>query len=222
VAYDLSPHEVRVLGALLEKDLATPEYYPLSLNALTNACNQKTNRDPVTSYDDNTVRAALEALRERRLAAFVTEAGARVEKYRHRISEQLNFTRGELAILTVLLLRGPQTLGELRERSSRMHPFEDLQAVESVLSKLAEREPEPLVLHLPRVAGAKEARWAHLLSGEPRMEGDSVPSVLLASPPAADPALVARIEQLEALVQMVQEDLHELRQAIDQLRRDRL
>ena len=122
--------EARVLGALIEKDLTTPEYYPLSLNALTNACNQKTNREPVTNYDDATVAAAIERLRSERMAAAVTGAGSRVEKYAHRLADNFNFSERELAILAVLLLRGPQTPGELRQRADRMHSFDDLEAVE--------------------------------------------------------------------------------------------
>ena len=204
VDFVLHPVETRVLGALIEKDLATPEYYPLSLNALTNACNQKTNREPVTAYEDADVRAALETLRELRLAAFVSEAGSRVEKYRHRMSELYNLTRGELAILAVLLLRGPQTAAELRERTSRMHGFADHDAVQHALNKLAGREPEPFVKLLPKAPGTKEPRWAHLFSGEPAMPEP-------AAAPAAGSPLAERVTALE-------EELKRLREEFEQFK----
>ncbi|MGC4056118.1 MAG: YceH family protein [Paludibaculum sp.] len=169
MSFDLDLVEARVLGCLAEKDMATPEYYPLSLNALTNACNQKSNREPVVSYDEVTVREGLCSLRDRGLATFVSEAGSRVEKFRHRLNERFNFTRGELAVLTVLLLRGAQTPGELRQRTDRMHSFEDLDALNHTLEKLAARDPDPIVRQLDRVPGMKESRWAHLLSGEPAL-----------------------------------------------------
>lgn len=215
--YDLSPEECRVLGALIEKDLSTPEYYPLSLNALVNACNQKSNRDPVVSYDDPTAFAALDSLRHRGLAAFVHEAGSRVEKYRHRISEQWNLTRGELAILTALLLRGPQTGGELRQNTARLHPFEDLDVVAGTLQRLAERDPDPLAMQLPLLPGTKEPRWAHLLSGEPPLDRHAS----LAPTPTARPdaETQSRLSALEEQVSTLREDIHELRQMLDHLRR---
>jgi uncharacterized protein len=158
----LHPAEVRVLGCLLEKEITTPEYYPLSLNALVNACNQKSNRDPVVEFDSETVGQALESLRDKGLLLAITGAGSRVPKYGHRISEKLNLGRRELAILCELMLRGPQTLGELRTRSERMHRFDDLAEVEAVLDRLPE-----LVVKLPRRPGEKEIRYAHLLSGTP-------------------------------------------------------
>ena len=136
--------EVRVLGSLLEKDLTTPEYYPLTLNALQNACNQKSSREPVVSYDETTVAQGLELLRQKQLVLKVSGAGHRVEKYAHRLGETLNLGRRELALLCVLMLRGPQTVGELRGRTERMHPFEDMEEVERVLESLAVREPDPL------------------------------------------------------------------------------
>src|SRR5712691_11127655 len=156
----LHPVEVRVLGALLEKEITTPEYYPLSLNALLNACNQKSNRDPMVNFDETTLQHALQSLRDKGLLLTITGAGSRVPKYGHRISEKLNLGRRELAILCELMLRGPQTLGELRTHADRMHPFEDLAQVESVIERLSE-----LITRLPRRTGEKEARYAHLLSG---------------------------------------------------------
>ena len=160
----LSPIEARVLGSLLEKEATTPEYYPLSLNALVNACNQKNNREPVMQLDENEVRQALHRLEDHEFVAAVHDS--RVAKYEHRLQEVFNFTRGETAVLCVLLLRGPQTPGELRGRTERIHRFEELDDVLSVLDKLAQREPA-LVAALPRPPGSREIRYAHLLSGEP-------------------------------------------------------
>ncbi len=157
---------VRVLGALVEKDMSTPEYYPLSLNALVNACNQKSNREPVVSFDAGTVESALDSLREKKLALVHTGGDNRVPKYSHRLSETLNLGNRELAILCELLLRGPQTPGELNSRARRLYAFDDLAAVESCLDRLMKWEPQPLVVKLPRQPGARESRYAHLLSGE--------------------------------------------------------
>jgi uncharacterized protein YceH (UPF0502 family) len=159
----LTDVEARVLGCLIEKEITTPEYYPLSLNALLHACNQKSNRDPMMNLDEDAVRRALRTLGEQFL---VRSAGgdSRVPKYEHRLADTFNFTRPETAILCELLLRGPQTPGELRSRAERMHPFEDLGLVQTTLKHLMERE-QPLVTLLPRQPGTKEARYAHLLSG---------------------------------------------------------
>src|SRR5579871_5208365 len=156
----LQPVEVRVLGSLLEKEVTTPEYYPLSLNALVNACNQKSNRDPLVEFDSDAVQQALQSLRDRGLAVVITGAGSRVPKYGHRFAEKLNLGRRELAILCELMLRGPQTLGEIRTHCERMHPFDDLAEVEAVIDRLPE-----LVVKLARRSGEKEVRYAHLLSG---------------------------------------------------------
>jgi hypothetical protein len=161
----LSPIEARVLGSLIEKDITTPDYYPLSLNALVNACNQKNNRDPVMMLDDDAVRDALSGLQSQRLAGPAGGADSRVTKYEHRLQEVYNFSRGEIAVLCVLLLRGPQTPGELRGRTERMHRFEDLDQVQAALARLMQREP-PLAAVLPRQPGTKEARYAHLMSGD--------------------------------------------------------
>jgi len=161
----LTEVECRVLGALVEKEITTPEYYPLSLNALVNACNQKSNREPVTNLDESAVRQALHSLDGQSLVRSVSASDSRVTKYEHRLQEAFNFYRHEIAILCVLLLRGPQTPGELRTRAERMHPFEDLSAVQSSIQHLMKREP-PLVKILPRQPGTKEARYAHLLAGD--------------------------------------------------------
>jgi hypothetical protein len=199
----LDPAEVRVLGALIEKEATTPEYYPLSLNALINACNQKSNRDPVVEYDEETVYDAAARLREKKLILLNTGSG-RVNKYSQRISETLNLGRRELAVLCTLLLRGPQTLGEIKDRSERMFNFADLGETESALERLAEWPDGALVKKLPRQPGQKEARYTQLLSGEP--SADSVPGE---SYTAAAPTKVA---QLEA-------ELHELRSEFDDLKR---
>jgi len=161
----LSDVEARVLGSLVEKELTTPEYYPLSLNALVNACNQKSNRDPLMNLDEESVREALRALDKKGLAGPADNMVSRVSKYEHRLQEAYNFTRHEIAVLSELLLRGPQTPGELRSRADRMHTFEDLGIVQSTLQRLMKREP-PLVTVMARQPGMKEARYAHLLSGE--------------------------------------------------------
>ena len=172
--YSLSDIEARVLGALVEKEITTPEYYPLSLNALVNACNQKSNREPVMTLDEDAVRSAIHSLNELGLTRFASSADSRVGKYEHRLNESFNFHRHEIAILCVLLLRGPQTPGELRTRTERMYAFEDLESVHNALNLLGKREP-PLVKVLPRQPGTKEARYVHLLS--PVVDAERVSAV---------------------------------------------
>src|SRR2546423_10571636 len=166
----LNEVEARVLGALIEKQVTTPEYYPLTLNALTHACNQISNRDPVVSYDEQTVARALESLRDKKLARVVSTADGRVPKHRHVLNEVVELRAAELAVLCVLLLRGAQTVGELRGRTERLYSFSDLSYVEATLQALAERTDHPLVVKLPRQPGQKEARYAHLLSGPVEVE----------------------------------------------------
>jgi len=161
----LNAVEVRVLGALIEKDATTPDYYPLSLNALVNACNQKSNRDPVMTLDEGAVRDALEGLHARGLAGPAGGADSRVTKYEHRVYDVLKLGRREVAVLCELLVRGAQTPGELRGRAERVHPFESIEDVHSTLQRLIQREP-PLVAMLPRQPGTKESRYAHLMAGE--------------------------------------------------------
>jgi uncharacterized protein len=213
---NLTVVEARVLGALIEKEITTPEYYPLSLNALLNACNQKSNRDPVMTLDEDGVRAALRSLSEQTLAR---SAGtdSRVPKYEHRLSELFNFHRNEIAVLCVLLLRGPQTPGELRSRTERMYSFEDLDSVHSALNLLMKREP-PLVALLSRQPGTKEPRYSHLLSGDPsRAAGaatrSSEPSHAAESgfTRLSSPAANERIEQLESELAALREELADLR-----------
>jgi uncharacterized protein len=204
----LNEVECRVLGSLLEKEVTTPEYYPLSLNALVNACNQKSNREPVMNLDEATVREALHSLDGQSLVRSVSASDSRVTKYEHRLQEAYNFYRHETAIACVLLLRGPQTPGELRTRAERMHPFDDLAAVQSSLQHLMKREP-PLVKVLPRQPGTKEARYAHLFSGD---------VVVQETRPEAHSELASadrdgeRIVHLEAEVAALQNDVANLRQ----------
>jgi hypothetical protein len=192
---ELNAVEIRVLGALIEKDMSTPDYYPMSLNALVNACNQKTNREPVVAYDEQTAMDALDGLRAKGLVVFVHESGSRVEKYRHRLGESFNFTRGELAVLAVLMLRGPQTMAEVRERSARLHTFEDNSALEYTLHRMETREGGALVKLLPRQSGLKEPRWAQLLGGEPELTADPAP---VQAAQAAGAGLAERVENLES------------------------
>jgi uncharacterized protein YceH (UPF0502 family) len=203
----LNEVEVRVLGSLVEKDVTTPDYYPLSLNALVNACNQKNNRDPVMNLDDDAVRQSLDTLQAKRLAGPTSSADSRVTKYEHRLQEVFNFTRGETAILCVLLLRGPQTPGELRGRTERMHHFEDLTEVQSSLQRLMQRDPA-LVRVLPRQPGTKESRYKHLFSGDAEdvaVDVSSVPSFV--SRGAADDDRIARLEDEVANVRKELADL---------------
>ena len=218
VPYELGPVELRVLGAMIEKDLATPEYYPLSLNALTNACNQKSNRDPVAAFDDATVRNALESLRDEGFAVFVSEAGSRVLKFRHRLSERLNLSLGELAVLSVLMLRGPQTIGELRGRTANLHSFADLDAVQYTLDKLASREPDHLAVQLPKLPGTKEPRWCHLFAPAPELPEPLSPHNLQEATAPAGPGLRERVETLEAEVKTLREQSDALRRDLDELR----
>lgn len=205
----LNAVEVRVLGALIEKQLTTPEYYPLTLNGLTNACNQLSNRDPVVSYDDKTVAGALESLREKKLVWMVTAPGNRVPKYEHRAIGSFNLSPAEVAVLCVLLLRGSQTVGEIRGRTGRMHQFQDLEEVEATMEGLQRRKGGPLVTRLPRQPGAKESRYAHLLSGEVEAEqAEAQPRLERATIEVRSEN--ERIANLEREVQALRSQLEEL------------
>lgn len=199
--------ELRVLGVLLEKELSTPEYYPLTLNALVNACNQSSNRDPVLALDETEVQSALDRLRDRRLVGSVHASGSRTVKYAQRITEPANLSVQEAAVLAELLLRGPQTPGELRTRSTRMYPFQGLEEVEAALTLLAEAVPAPLALRLPRAPGMKEFRHAHLLGGAP---DETTPA-----PPSAQPGLAARVATLETELATLRTEFEALRQAFE-------
>ena len=205
--WQLDAPEARVLGALLEKEIATPEYYPLSLNALVNACNQKSNRDPVVSYDEDTVEVALAGLRAKGLAVRIT-GESRVPKHGQRFTEKLNLGRREAALICLLLLRGPQTLGELRGRSDRLYSFDDLQAVESTLERLSE---SGLVKKLPRIAGFRESRFAHLLSGEVASEDAALEPELSPATGRDEHAVAERITALEQELAQLRREFEDFR-----------
>jgi len=210
----LTEIETRVLGSLVEKDITTPDYYPLSLNALVNACNQKNNRDPVMTLDESSVRDALTSLQEKRLAGPASGADSRVTKFEHRLQEAFNFDRRETAVLCVLLLRGPQTPGELRSRSDRMYHFDALEDVISTLDRLSQREP-PLARMLPRQPGTKESRYAQLLSGEPAEQI----SVAHTQAPSAAHSSVDRIAALEEEVSRLRDEVSEIQQQLASFRK---
>ena len=208
-------NEVRVLGSLIEKDITTPEYYPLSLNALVNACNQKSNRDPVMQLNEDAVRDALEGLQEQRLAGPARGADSRVTKYEQRLQEVFNFTRAETAVLCVLLLRGPQTPGELRGRAERMHRFETLEDVQSAVQKLMQRDP-PLAKVLPRQPGTKESRYAHLLAGDVvEAEGPAQAGAAV----ERNPANAERIARLEEEVVELRREVGEVKDQLERFRK---
>jgi uncharacterized protein len=206
----LNAIEVRVVGSLVEKQMATPEYYPLTLNALVNACNQLTGREPVVAYDERTVARALESLREKQLVWQVSAAGARVSKYEHRLSEKFNLAEQETAVLAVLMLRGPQTVGEIKGRTGRMYDFGELAEVEMTLESLVTAAP-PLVARLARQPGTKESRYAHLLAGEVHVEESP-------AEPRPDAAVLEvraeneRLAKLEGEVDNLRRQLAELQQ----------
>jgi uncharacterized protein YceH (UPF0502 family) len=212
----LTPAEARVLGSLIEKEITTPEYYPLSLNALLNACNQKSNRDPVMALDEDAAREALHSLNQHGFARSAATDG-RVAKFEHRLQDTFNFHRHEIALLCVLLLRGAQTPGELRTRAERLYPFDDLNAVHSALNLLMRRDP-PLAKVLPRQPGTKEARFVHLLSGDVRESAVSLESRALdyaAAPESPRNATgTERLSHLEDEVAALRSELAELKQQL--------
>jgi len=227
---NLTEIETRVLGSLIEKDITTPDYYPLSLNALVNACNQKNNRDPVMTLDEESVRTALSSLQEKRLAGPAAGADSRVTKYEHRLQEVFNFDRREIAVLCVLLLRGPQTPGELRNRTERMYHFEALDDVVSTLDRLSQREPS-LARVLPRQPGTKESRYTHLFSGEPlaaaitasvaRAPLRQAQGRLSPANPTTEstPSTTERLTQLEEEVAELREELSEIQHQLESFRK---
>jgi uncharacterized protein YceH (UPF0502 family) len=217
----LNAHETRVLGCLVEKAVTTPDYYPLTLNSLTLACNQQSNRDPVVAFDETTVVRALDGLREKRLASVFTGAESRVAKYKHALTGALLLTPAEVGLLCMLMLRGPQTLAELRTRTERFQPFESLAEVEEALQVLATRQPQPLVVKLPRLPGTKEPRYAHLLAGPI----DVAALAAGAATPAPEPATLLvraendRLAQLTAEMAALRTELAELRQQFADFRK---
>lgn len=212
MSIQLSFPETRVLGCLIEKELTTPDYYPLTLNSLVTACNQTTNRDPVVAFDDKIVQAALDTLREKKLATVIFGSGSRVQKYRHNFLDHYELSVKELALLGVLLLRGPQTPGELRQRTERMAGFNSLPEVESALDELTKGE-SPLVGVIPAALGRKEKRYVQLLSGE-SPEAALAPIAMTAIPAASDTASETHAAQIEAL----QTEIADLRTELHQLR----
>jgi hypothetical protein len=206
--YILSPTETRVLGCLIEKELATPEYYPLTLNSLTMACNQKSNRDPLMNLAETEVVLTLDSLKMKHLVILSAET-SRVPKYRHILAERLKLEPEELAILCELLVRGPQTVGELRTRAERMRPMPDIATVENILEELTNRE-EPLVVKLARQPGRKECRYAHLFAGTPAVEADEANT----APEAARKQVMAEDERLTAL----EGEVAQLKKEVDELR----
>ncbi len=211
---NLTEIEARVLGALVEKEGTTPDYYPMSLNALVNACNQKSNRHPVMTLDESDVRTALDSLNKKGLAGAASGADSRVTKFEHRLQEAFNFSRPETAVLCVLLLRGPQTPGELRGRAERLHRFDDLESVVSALQHLMDRQP-PLVKVLARQPGTKESRYAHLLSGDvAAWEPEAAPAESAFVSPDSE-----RIARLETEVATLKEEITSLKQQLAEFRK---
>ena len=217
MSVDLTDVEVRVLGALIEKDMTAPDYYPLSLNALVNARNQKSNRDPVVNYDQQIVREAIEKLQAKRLAAILTGRDHRVPKYRHWAWETLALGNREMALLCVLMLRGPRTAGELKGRTERMYQFDDLESVESCLQRLMDRASGALAAKLPRQPGSRESRYVQLLSGE---------APVATAAPAAPPPPIAggssrdeRIASLELRIESLGDKIDDLRSMFESFKK---
>jgi len=215
----LTPHEARVIGSLIEKEATTPEQYPLSLNALTNACNQKSNREPVLELDEATVQATLDGLVKKHLVSEKSGFGSRVVKYQHRFFNSAfggkHFSAQELGVVCVLLLRGPQTPGELRTRTNRLCQFHEVSEVETLLNKMMERDDGPYVVRLPREPGKRESRYAHLFCGEVEMANSSVAAVAASRPSSGDDE---RINQLEQLVMELFDEVNQLRQQLDEIK----
>jgi uncharacterized protein len=208
--------EVRVLGSLVEKQITTPEYYPLTLNALVQACNQKNNRNPVVTLDEPTVSQALESLRGKNLVYVFYGSTSRVAKYKHMMGEIYDLNARELAIMCVLMLRGPQTPGELRGRTERLYDFSGLSEVEETLNTLEAKEPDTLVVKLPRQPGQKEVRYAHLLAGEVSLEYQAESS---SSDPASNPAKRDRLAELEQEVEVLRAEIKSMRQEFEDFKK---
>jgi uncharacterized protein YceH (UPF0502 family) len=207
----LNEVEARVIGCLIEKEKTTPDYYPLTLNALTNACNQKSNRNPVVSFEETSVVRGLESLQQKGLTEKIIKADSRVPKYRHLFGSGLDVTPREAAVLCELMLRGPQTTGEIRGRADRLYKFRDIHEVEEILTGLMEREP-PFVIKLPRQAGQKERRFAHLLSGEPEIQ-ETEKSV-------SEEAATIQVRSENQRIQILEEELAMLRKEFDNLKNE--
>ena len=202
----LNSIEARILGCMIEKQITTPDYYPLSLNALTNACNQKSNRDPVVSFDETVVVRGLDTLQDKGLSEKLYKADSRVPKYKNNFDKNLNLSRRDVAVLCELMLRGPQTLGELRSRGERMYKFKNIHEVEEVLAGLISRDP-PMVTRLPRQAGRKESRYMHLLSGEPEVSETE--------PEATEESARQEVRAENERIASLEEELSKLRKDFD-------
>lgn len=211
----LTDIETRVLGSLIEKQVTTPEYYPLTLNALTLACNQKNNRNPVTSYTDAQVSDALETLREKNLTYVFYGSTSRVPKYKHVMPEVMHLSHPELALVCVLMLRGAQTLGELRGNAARLHEFSSLEEVDETLNNLITRDPDPLVARLPRQAGQKEGRFAHLLSGDIDLEALAESERAVAAAPRRSSSLEQKVDALAEEVERLKEQFEQFRKQFE-------
>jgi len=210
----LSEVELRVLGSLIEKQITTPEYYPLTLNALTLACNQKNNRNPVTTYDETTVADAVESLRGKNLAYVFYGSNSRVPKYKHVVPEIFHLSHAELSLLCLLMLRGAQTPGELNSRAGRMFDFRGLDEVEETINALATKDPDPLVVRLPRQPGQKEARYAHLLAGDIDIQALAEQAPIVTARPVSD-----RKSTLEQEVQQLREEVQNLQRQFDEFKK---
>lgn len=211
----LTDIETRVLGSLIEKQVTTPEYYPLTLNALTLACNQKNNRNPVTSYTEAQVSEAVETLREKNLAYVFYGSTSRVPKFKHVMPEVMHLSHPELALMCVLMLRGAQTLGELRGNAGRLHEFSSLEEVDETLNNLITRDPDPLVARLPRQPGQKEGRFAHLLSGDIDLEALAESERAAAAAPRRSSSLEQKVDALAAEVERLKEQFEQFRKQFE-------
>ena len=205
----LNDIEIRILGCLVEKSITTPDYYPMSLNALRNACNQKSNRNPLVTFDETTVVRGLEALQEKSLTEKMYKTDSRVPKYQHNFAGKMNLQTPEVAVLCVLMLRGPQTTGEIRGRSERMYKFKDIQEVEAILKGLMEKD-DPFVVKLPRQAGRKERRFMHLLAGEPEID--------YAEPSVGDEPAVLQVQLENERISRLEEEVSSLHKEVDELK----
>ena len=213
----LAPEHVRVLGALIEKERTVPDSYPMSMSGLVSACNQTSNRDPVVKYEESTVADAVRGLRERALVRGIHRLDARVPRFQHLLDEKLELDVAELAVLGVLMLRGPQTAGELRTRTERLHAFESIEAVDAVLTALMTRDT-PLVARLPRRPGQKELRYAHLLAGEIDLEGEAQAAVDASSRDSSAPTQAERIRALEQTVAQMRAELDYMRAQFEEFK----
>ena len=214
----LTPNEARVIGCLIEKQHTTPEHYPLSLNALTNACNQKSSRDPVLALDEATVQDTVDALMKKHFVVEKSGFSSRVTKYQHRFCNSefgpLQFSEQELGIVCVLLLRGPQTPGELRTRTDRLCKFQDTREVETTLVQLTQRDDGPFVTKLPREPGKRDSRFAHLFGDEIEIRETAAPDEAVSARPDAD---TDRVEQLEQLVKQLRDEVATLKARLDRI-----